>query len=196
MNVQRLRIIDALSALGLTAAAMIAVWPVHLRATTAVPFSMSPVELPAPDAGTDNAEASVIVAANVMSSTRRAPAVRYRSPDVEAMQGFAAPTGTIPAAVPATDGVNGADVVPMLYGIVSIDGTPRALLRLSSGDASPALFREGDHRGAYRVARILSDRVTLASSSGQRTLRLARGAARDTTTVSATMRPPESGKRP
>jgi hypothetical protein len=63
---------------------------------------------------------------------------------------------------------------PQLFGIVSVGGTPRALLQLRSPAEPPRLLGVGDAFGGVRVVRIAGDRVVISSSSGTRTLRLSR----------------------
>lgn len=142
---------------------------------------------------TDTSDARDVVSANILSSSRRAPTRRYVSPDVAAQSEFVMPAAFAP--VPAVGGAqvdsmsasgsssDASDEVPALYGIVSMNGTPRALLRLSSADASPALFGEGDKRGAYRVISIRGNTVVLGTPSGTRTLRLARSARGDSSGI-------------
>ena len=66
------------------------------------------------------------------------------------------------------------DTGPQLFGIVSVGGTPRALLQLRSPAESPRLLGVGESFGGVRVVRIAGDRVVISSSSGMRTLRLSR----------------------
>ena len=181
MSSPRLMVLDALSILGLIAAAGITMLPGVLRVTAVEPEPKTNIALPIVHNNAADSNAMTVVAANMLSGSRHAPTVHYQSPDVDVMQAF---TPAVVMAKPDSTAANRAangDVVPGLYGIVNVDGTWRALLRLSNSDANPTLFKEGDRRGAFRVVSILSDRVVLAGASGQRTLRLARSAPGDST---------------
>ncbi|MDQ6612196.1 MAG: hypothetical protein M3Y64_07165 [Gemmatimonadota bacterium] len=196
MKLQRLRIIDTLSAIGLAVAALVATWPARVTAGSVATVNTSVSPLPVIPIAANTTMATTIVAANIMSSSRRAPAVRYRSPDIDALQNLAPPPRIAVVDSTIADGAVSADAVPALYGIVSVDGAPRALLRLSSNDANAALFKEGDRRGAYRVVSILADRVIVISASGQRVLRMARGTARDSTSPGVPPHLPEIRTKP
>jgi hypothetical protein len=117
---------------------------------------------------TDSAGAQ-IVEGNVFSATRRAPSVRFRPPGSEAD----APPPSAPSAVTV------ADDGPRLFGIVSQDGTRRALLQLPGTDSTPHLLASGERRAGYRVVSIELDRVVVVSSAGTRTVRLAARAPSD-----------------
>lgn len=181
-----LRLLDALAIVLALAAAIIAFVPARVD-TARTARGVIPAEtaslttLPqlngahATDTGTD---AALVVSANVLSGSRKAPSVRYVSPENLPQTGYEMPAAFQPAPSPdvaaGDSAANRTDAVPTLYGIVSNNGTWQALLRLSADDAAPVLLREGDRRGAYRVVSIASDRVVVANSAGQRTLRLAR----------------------
>ncbi|MEP6832744.1 MAG: hypothetical protein ABJB74_05085 [Gemmatimonas sp.] len=178
-----LRFLDVASGLVLLIALALYLWPVN----TAVPAATVVVESKvapsvAPRSASDNDAASV-VAANILSSSRHTPKVRYTSPEL-----LPAPDYSVPAAfAPAMNGdsapapADAPDAVPSLYGIVNADGTWRALLRLSESDVSPALLREGERRGSYTVVSIRPNAVVVAGPAGQRTLRLTRAARNDST---------------
>ena len=178
-----LRMLDIVSALVLVVAIALFVWPVSV----AVPASNSPVE-PAPKSvlpavRTSDNDAASIVAANILSSSRHAPSVRYTSPDLLPATDYSVPAVFAPTV--GSDSAKGAseatDAVPSVYGIVNTDGTWRALLRLTESDVSPALLREGDRRGPYQVVSIRPNAVVVAGPSGQRTLRLNRSSRADST---------------
>lgn len=114
--------------------------------------------------------AQTIVRTNAFSSSRRAPTERFAAPGLDA----AVPTSfDMPDAggglVPAPE-----DNVPQLFGIVSADGTLRALLQLQGSPNAPRLMGVGDRQDGMRVQRIERDRVVLSTSTGTRTLRLSR----------------------
>ncbi|MEP6764612.1 MAG: hypothetical protein ABJB66_09895 [Gemmatimonadaceae bacterium] len=191
MSTRRLVVLDTLSVIGLIAAAIIAILPGRMQLINATGIgarSKVDVTIPPATSSADNSRAATIVAANILSGSRRAPTLHYKSPEAEEMQAFAAPVAALKPDAAATDSAGNSDAIPGLYGIVNVDGTWRALLRLSDSDASPTLLKEGDRRGGYRVLSIQSDRVVLAGTAGQRTLRLARNAPGDSTG--------STGKRP
>ena len=150
------------AALAVTAAALL--WPVSVPAD-----QIAPVGLEDPPAGArhgreDPAWARAIVAGDIFSASRRAPAVRYR------------PAGAAgeSAGVPATEGESGSSEVPRLYGIVPSAGGDAALLRLDPAVAGALLYRAGDRGGSYRVETIGEESVVLSGPRGRVELRLRR----------------------
>lgn len=125
-----------------------------------------------------DSSASVIVQTNLFSGSRRAPRERFRAP------------GTVPETdpllAPALSGTLAADSLsvptspsgPQLFGIVVVDGQPRALVQIAA-DSVPRLVERGARIGAWRVGRIFADRVELQSSAGVRIVRLARRSSPD-----------------
>ena len=186
MSSGALRRLDVISALLLVAALAVYVWPISVGSRGQSQVRVAAVSIPSPVAA-DTSDAQTVIVANLLSASRRAPLRRYVSPDIAAATEFSMPPAFAPASgSSASDAANdnsandGDDeAVPALYGIVSVSGSPRALLRLSPGDANPSLFGEGDTRGAYRVISIHSSSVVLAGPSGSRTLSLARPARGD-----------------
>jgi len=178
-----LRTLDVLSGLALLIALGLYLWPVRVLVPTAAVSPASKLIASAAATTLNDNDATVVVAANILSSGRRAPGVRYTSPDL-----FPAPDYSMPDAFATamnTDSAkarsDGLDAVPSLYGIVNSDGTWRALLRLAESDASPVLLREGDRRGSYVVVSIRPNAVVVTGPSGQRTLRLTRASRTDST---------------
>jgi hypothetical protein len=113
--------------------------------------------------------ARAIVRTNAFSASRREPTTRFVAPGSEAamMAPVPAPGGEAPAPVDDESG-------PQLFGIVSVGGTPRALLQARSASEPPRLLGVGESFGGVRIVRITGDRVVISSSSGTRTLRLSR----------------------
>lgn len=148
------------------AAAVALVWPARVSLPTATRPIPTPPARPTGLAAGDSLR-EVIVATNLFSGSRRAPRERFRLPGTE-------PIVEMPA-VPAAPGAGeaDADVGPQLFGIVQVDGSPRALLQIRS-EAPPRLLGVGDRVGGWRVQRIVADRVELQSSSGTRIVRLSR----------------------
>ena len=178
-----LRTLDVLSGLALLIAIGLYLWPVGVLVPNANALFEPKLVTSATNAALNDNEATVVVASNILSGSRRAPTVRYKSADL-----LPAPDYSMPAAFVTamnTDSAKGKadepDAVPSLYGIVNSDGTWRALLRLADSDASPTLLREGERRGSYVVVSIRSNAVVVAGPSGQRTLRLTRGPRTDST---------------
>ena len=121
-----------------------------------------------------------IIRTNVMSSSRREPRTHFAPPGSDAGNG-ASMSLYEPTIVSSDDarvtgtgipgGVADSDAVPGLSGIVFVDGTPRALLVLKTGDA-PRLFAVGDRYAGYRVQAIDRDRVVLSSGGSMKTLKM------------------------
>jgi len=115
-----------------------------------------------------------IVRTNAFSASRKEPTARFIAPGSE-------PTPPMPSAFDAGAGP-GADAFappdvetgPRLFGIVSVDGSLRALLQVRSASEPPRLLGVGESSGGVRVTRIAGDRVVISTSSGTRTLRLSR----------------------
>lgn len=115
-----------------------------------------------------------IVRTNAFSASRKEPTARFVAPGSE-------PTPPMPSAFDAgADAGAGAfaaadvDAGPRLFGIVSVDGSLRALLQVRSASEPPRLLGVGETSGGVRVVRIAGDRVVISTSSGTRTLRLSR----------------------
>ncbi len=115
-----------------------------------------------------------IVRTNAFSARRKAPTARFVAPGSEA-------TPPMPSAFDAGEGAGAGafapaevDAGPRLFGIVSVDGSLRALLQVRSASEPPRLLGVGESSGGVRVVRIAGDRVVISSSSGTRTLRLSR----------------------
>ena len=113
--------------------------------------------------------ARAIVQTNAFSASRKEPIARFVAPGAE-------PAPTLSTFEPSGSALAPSDVEsgPQLFGIVSVGGTPRALLQLHSPAEPPRLLGVGDAFGGVRVMRITGDRVVISSSSGTRTLRLSR----------------------
>ncbi|MEO7363271.1 MAG: hypothetical protein ABI120_23255 [Gemmatimonadaceae bacterium] len=178
-----LRTLDVLSGLGLLIAFGLYFWPVRVSVPSATVATESKFFTGAAATTANENDATVVVASNILSSGRRAPGVRYTSPDL-----LPGPDYSMPAAFATVTDTDSAkaradepDAVPSLYGIVNSDGMWRALLRLAESDASPILLREGDRRGSYVVVSIRPNAVVVAGPAGQRTLRLTRASRTDST---------------
>ncbi|MGH7553163.1 MAG: hypothetical protein ACREMQ_09090 [Longimicrobiales bacterium] len=112
-----------------------------------------------------------IIKANIFSSTRKAPAVRYNpfTPDADL---YAPP---IPYSEPA-DAANLTDeeAVPKLYGTIIGPRGAAALMRLDPAQPEARLYLEGERGGAYRVIKVSVDSVVLSGPRGQVVLKLIR----------------------
>ncbi len=114
--------------------------------------------------------ARAIVRTNVFSASRKEPIARFVVPGAEPAPTVSStfePSGSERA---PPDG----EIGPQLFGIISVGGTPRALLQLRAPAEPPRLLGVGESFGGVRVVRIAGDRVVISSSSGTRTLRLSR----------------------
>jgi hypothetical protein len=121
------------------------------------------------DAGQVEALRRAMVQTNLFSASRREPTERFVAPGAE-------PT---PSTLPVDAGPAGLesptpDTELQLFGIVSGDGGPKALIQLPVAGAPPRLLGVGESMGGVRVLRIAGDRVVISTSSGTRTLRLSR----------------------
>jgi len=121
---------------------------------------------------------AVVVADNVFSATRRAPTVRFMVPGQDAVPGMS-PANALMQSPGAATGDRPADALPRLSAIVAANGERRALLQFVASDGAPRLYRVNDVHAGYRIVRIDSDRVVLASRAGTRTLRLSQRAIPD-----------------
>ena len=117
---------------------------------------------------------AVIVNGNVFSATRKAPRTRFMPPNERVPA--VGPNPTYDALPPV---VASSDSLPMLSGIVSINGERQALLQMSASDEAPKLYRINESHAGYRVVQIGPDMVVLASRAGTRTLRLSHRAPPD-----------------
>jgi hypothetical protein len=167
------RVLDVLSAAcGVLTVLMLALPASSTVTPETVPVA-TPTGAPAGVAGRTAAAidtlARAIVRTNAFSASRREPTMRFVAPGLDAalLAPVPAPAGDAPASV---DGEAG----PQLFGIVSVSGTPRALLQARSSAEPPRLLGVGESFGGVRIVRITGDRVVISSSSGTRTLRLSR----------------------
>jgi hypothetical protein len=163
--------VELVALLTALAAITVLIWPVSVSVPTTTRAVPAPPPRPAAIARTDSL-AAVLVNTNLFSGTRRAPRERFRLPGNEPVVDLA----PAPLALGATDANEG----PQLFGIVQLDGAPRALLQVAS-DSPPRLLAVGDRAGRWRVQRIGTDRVELQSASGSRTVRLSRRMSSDST---------------
>ena len=171
---------QALDALAV-ACGVIAVVMLVLPASTAVapdalriaPPSAASARTPNSSAATTDSLARAIVRTNAFSASRKEPLARFVAPGSE-------PAPTVPPTVSAFEPSGSVfappdfEAGPRLFGIVSVGGTPRALLQLRTQAEPPRLLGVGESFGGVRVVRIAGDRVVISSSSGTRTLRLSR----------------------
>lgn len=183
------RVLDAVSAMCVIAAAALFVWPV----STPTPATTAPA---GNKGGVANSDASVtrptgtpgsapdtlvvrVVNGNVFSATRKAPTTRFRLPS-DGAEANVVSSMISPAEGAVTPGMTNSEDFPRLSGIVTLHGERRALLQLLAADGVPQLYRVGDAHGGYRVLRIEADRVVLAGRNGSRTVKLASPAKADT----------------
>jgi hypothetical protein len=136
------------------------------RITTAT----APVSLVSGDRSETDSLASIVIAGNIFSATRQAPRSRFVPPGEAAVM-----ASTMNGAMDSTSAMNEgslADSLPRLTGIVTTNGERRALVQFALTDGAPQLYAVGDARAGFRVLRIESDKVVLATRGGSRTLRL------------------------
>ncbi|MBI4521872.1 MAG: hypothetical protein HY701_13625 [Gemmatimonadetes bacterium] len=123
----------------------------------------------APRVVMDAAAVQAIVDANIFSSSRAAPAVRY-SP-LEPDPGTGAAMMPDPALTETTGGTDD-EAVPHLYGTVIGPRGATALMRLDPAIPGAQIYREGDRGGIYRVVRINEQSVILSGPGGRIVLSL------------------------
>jgi hypothetical protein len=197
MSANLRRALDVTSALFGVIALALVLWPVSVRVddVEARELPLATRSAPAgPALSATPLDSSVIgiVRGNVFSSSRRAPSTRFVAPGAEAPAAMAPAAGAYVTS-PTTDAGSGGnaagivsdsmasvntDAAPALYGIVSVNGSRRALLTLRAGE-TPRLFAVGDRHAGYRISAIEADRVVVHTARGSRTLRMARPASRD-----------------
>lgn len=172
------RAVDALAAVCGVLTLVLLAWPVSttvapddLRVATATDTSWRAAGGPATAI---DSLARAIVRTNAFSASRTEPTARFVAPGAEPLP--AVTGGAVFDAGGATGAISDSDAGPQLFGIVSVGGTPRALLQLHSSSEPPRLLGVGDAFGGVRVVRIAGDRVVISGSSGTRTLRLSRAA--------------------
>jgi len=158
------------------AACVLFVWPpssVSDAGSARAPVPLATTPSPALTTGggsaTDSLEA-VVVAGNIFSATRQPPRTRFVPPGQAALV-----AETMNGAMDSASTMSQASLVdslPRLTGIVTTNGERRALVQFALADGAPQLYAVGDARGGFRVLRIESDKVVVATRSGSRTLRL------------------------
>ncbi len=172
------RALDALSAACVALAVIMLVLPASPSVTPAA--LRVPAVRDVPSSGSPRTSAAIdsvqreIVRTNAFSASRKEPSARFVAPGSEPMpstpSAFEASAGPGAGAFAPADVDNG----PRLFGIVSVEGSLRALLQVRAAGEPPRLLGVGDTFGGVRVLRIVGDRVVITSSSGTRTLRLSR----------------------
>lgn len=161
------RVLETTAALLSVLGVALLVWPVGRVSPSAAAANSATVSAPnatSRSSAEGDALAEQIVNTNLFSATRRAPRERFVLPGTTTMPDpstYLLPPGTV------------MDAGPVLYGIVTVDGTRRALLQLHP-DSAPRVAAVGQRLAGYRVRAIGADRVELSSSSGSRVVRLSR----------------------
>jgi hypothetical protein len=111
-------------------------------------------------------DAAAIVANNMFSASRAAPAARYT------------PQGAGGMAADASDGSMQAEPAapaappPRVYGTMTGPNGATALIEGDSAGSSSRLYREGDRVGAYRIVKILPGSVVVTGPSGRIALKV------------------------
>ena len=113
-------------------------------------------------------DATAIVAFNMFSASRAAPAARYTPPGAGGMStdGSEASTRNEPAVQAAPP--------PRVYGTMTGSNGATALIEADSAGSSSRLYREGDRVGVYRIVKILPSSVVLTGPSGRIALKVER----------------------
>jgi hypothetical protein len=167
------RVLRTLTTIFLLIAALAFLWR-----PPAPDISIPPAQLEVPSsthsplAVVDPGVSQVIIKANIFSSARKAPTVRYSpfAPDADL---YAPP---IPYSEPAEAAANLTDeeAVPKLYGTIIGPRGAAALMRLDAGQPEARLYLEGERGGAYRVITVSGDSVVLSGPRGRVVLKLIR----------------------
>ncbi len=175
------RVLNALSLVTVVGAVALLVWPTRaiITPTPIAPASTARNAGSGPSAswpsGALDSTAAQVVDGNLFSASRRAPTRAFVPPG---MDGSTVSTNDGDASVTmestgnAINPTSGVRDGLQLFGIVSQDGTRRALLQLPGTDAIPYLMAVGERRAGYRVVSIATTHVVVISSAGSRTLRL------------------------
>jgi len=190
LRVRSTRVLDIFAAVCATVAVLLLVWPTPTgvvpsaaarepgrsptSASTARVAADPPALVPEAPGNESDSLIAVIVNGNVFSATRKAPRVRFLPPGERAAVVEAPPGYGMPSPAVASN-----DSLPMLSGIVAINGERQALLQMTAADESPKLYRINESHAGYRVVQIGPDMVVLASRAGTRTLRLSHRAPPD-----------------
>ena len=155
------------------ATAMIALtallWPARVsNAEIAPPGSTARASKAAPRTFEASA-ADAVIAGNIFSPARTAPARRFNPAEPDE------PEVTPPPPVDNSDvASDDEEAVPHLFGIVIGPAGATALLRLDRENPDAQIYREGDRGGRYRVVKINERSVILDGPSGRIELRLPR----------------------
>lgn len=136
---------------------------IPLAGLDALPATRSPRSVIDPAAG------EAIVDANIFSSSRAAPEVRY-SP-FESDSESDAPMIT-ESAMEDSIAITEDEAAPRLYGTVVGPSGASALMRLDAATPGAQLYREGDRGGTFRVVKINEQSVVLSGRQGRIVLRL------------------------
>jgi hypothetical protein len=118
----------------------------------------------APSNSSDDADA--IVAFNMFSASRAAPAARYTPP------GAGGPSADASDASMQNEPAAPAAPPPRVYGTMTGPNGATALIEGDSAGSSSRLYREGDRVGAYRIVKILPSSVVVTGPSGRVSLKV------------------------
>ena len=113
--------------------------------------------------------ADAVIAGNIFSPARAAPARRFNPAEPDGP--VVTPPPPVANAEVASDDE---EAVPRLFGIVIGPAGATALLRLDRANPEAQIYREGDRGGRYRVVKINERSVILDGPSGRIELRLPR----------------------
>ncbi|MSR22514.1 MAG: hypothetical protein EXR92_03055 [Gemmatimonadetes bacterium] len=161
MNSVRLELaLRAVIAISMGIAVVALVWRPSVPMLEVAPAGVDFPPITRPLSTIDPAAGQTIVAADIFSASRTAPAVRYNPVDPDA--------GNVPDPSPITED----QAVPQLYGTVVGPRGASALMRLDAGTTGAQLYREGDRGGTYRVEEIDEQSVVLSGPEGRIVVRL------------------------
>jgi hypothetical protein len=141
-------------------------WPARVPTDELAPAGLSAHANKAAARVTDTSAPDAVIAGNIFSPTRAAPARRFNPAEPE------------PVSAPPEDNadvvVSEEEAVPRLFGIVIGPAGASALMRLDASNPEAQIYREGDSGGRYRVVKINERSVILEGPSGRIELRLQR----------------------
>lgn len=161
MNQAKLELaIRALTGIAIGVAVGALIWRPSVPALELAPTGVDSQSVTGPLSASDPGATQTIVAANIFSASRTAPAARYNPVEPDASR--------VPDPAPVTED----EGVPRLYGTVVGPGGASALMRLDAGTAGAQLYREGDRGGIYRVEQIDERSVVLSGPEGRIVLRI------------------------
>ena len=141
------------------------VWPARVSDAAVTPGGINAGSYKAAVRTFEASAADAVIAGNIFSASRKAPARRFNPAAPEPVE----PPPPVDNAEVVT---SEEERVPQLFGIAIGPAGATALLRLEAGNPEAQIYREGERGGRYRVVKINERSVILEGPSGRIELRL------------------------